>query len=157
MIRKLAIAAAVTVSVVALLVFTVYLLLLRGLGDWGYGPGVHDFSAQLAGGYALCHTSGIDIVVTGPRGIEIPATVEELAYDPAFIIAKQEQLRPRFENDDRGDPIPGKFNYWIVDISHSKHYGPLDEPHFLVKRRDLKVDPGLTLRRESSFDPRNNQ
>ena len=124
-------------------------------GDIIFGPGVHDFPAKLTGGYVLHHTSAICILIVGPSGdVIIPPTVEQLAYDRRFILAQQQQLRPRFENDDLGDPVPGKFNYWIVDVNHSKCYGPFDETQFLAKRVELKVNPALTLRDESSFDPR---
>jgi hypothetical protein len=124
------------------------------IGNCSYGPGVHDFSAALGGGYALYHTSAYHVVIRGPTGFEIPPSVEELAYDSSFILAKQQHLRPRFEGDDGVDPVAGEFSYWILDLTRSKYYGPLSEEQFASKRAELKVDPSLKLRRESSYDPR---
>ena len=157
MAKTWAIAVAVTVSVILLILYGLHCLLASFFCDWGFGPGVHDFSANLTGGYVLHHTSGVNILINGPSGAGIPPTVEQLAYDSNFILAKQQQLQPRFENDARGAPIPGKFNYWIVDVNHSKQFGPLDESQFVAKRKELKVDPALVLRDEFTFDPRKNQ
>jgi len=154
MVKKLAIAAVASLLGVPL---TICAILYWSLGNCIYGPGVHDFAAQLTEGYRLHHLNGINITILGPLGLGVPPTVEELAYDRSFILAKQQQLRSRFENDDLGDPIPGKFNYWILDVNHSRCYGPLDETQFLAKRLELKVDPALILRDESCFDPRQNQ
>jgi hypothetical protein len=156
MAKTWAIAVAVTVSVILLILYGLHFLLASFFGDWGFGPGVHDFSLKNHG-YVLYHTSGIDIVINGPSGVGIPPTVEQLAYDSNFILAKQQQLQPRFENDDRGDPIPGKFNYWIVDVNHSKQFGPLNESQFVAKRKELRVEPALMLRDKFTFDPRKNQ
>jgi len=136
--------------------FTI-LLFAAGCGDLGFGPGQHDFSAALPGNCALHFTSANNIVILGPNGLEVPSSVEELAYDANFILAKQQHLRPRCDNDDYGDPIPGEFSYWILDVTRPKRYGPFDEERFLDKRRELKLDPNLTLRVVSSFDPRNSQ
>ena len=135
------------------LVFT----LVFGPGDWMIGPGMHDFSATIVGDYGVHCTGPERVWIDGPN-LKVPLTVAELAYDQRFILVKQQHLRqpPLNEAGDAdGEPIPGKFSYWIVNVTQRTCYGPFDEEQFAIKRLELKVDPSLTLRDVYFCDPRN--
>ncbi len=130
-----------------------------GPGDWMIGPGMHDFSANVVGDYCVYCTSPERVRISGPK-LKIPLTVSELAYDQRFILVKQQLLQQPPLNevgDADGKPIPGKYNYWIVNVTQQTCYGPFDEGQFAAKRLELKVDPSLTLRDVYFCDPRNSQ
>ena len=130
-----------------------------GPGDWMIGPGVHDFSAKLIGDYGVYCTCPVRVRIYGPN-LKIPLTVTDLAYDRRFILVKQQHLRQPPSNeagDADGEPIPGKYSYWIVNVTQQTCYGPIDEEQFAAKRLELKVDPSLTLRDVYFCDPRNSQ
>ena len=146
-------------SVVRLL-FLLFLFLFFGPGNLMIGPGVHDFSAKVVvGGYGIHCTRPERVWIDGPH-LRIPLTITELAHDQRFILVKQQHLQqpPLNEAGDAdGKPIPGKFSYWIVNVTQQTCFGPFDEEQFAAKRLELKVDPSLTLRDVYFCDPRNSQ
>jgi hypothetical protein len=132
------------------------LAFLSGCGDFGFGPGVYDFKATLAGGYTLYRTSPDEIVIAGPSGDAIPTKVVEIAHDQKFILAKQQHLRqrtPGSATDTYEEPVPGEFSYWIVNVARPTIYGPLDEKQFMTKRLELKVNPSLSLHDVYDYAP----
>jgi hypothetical protein len=124
--------------------------------DFGFGPGLYDFKADLAGGYTLYRTSPDEIVIAGPSGDAIPTKVVEIAHDQKFILAKQQHLRrrtPGSETDTYEEPAPGEYSYWILNLAPTTIHGPLDAKQFMTKRLELKVDPSLSLRDVYDYAP----
>ena len=118
---------------------------------------MHHFSANVVGDYGVYCTSPERVRISGPK-LKIPLTVSELAYDQRFILVKQQLLQQPPLNevgDTDGKPIPGKYDYWIVNVTRQTCYGLFDEAEFAAKRLELKVDPSLTLRDVYLCDPRN--
>lgn len=96
-----------------------------------FGPGMADFNYNLSGGYSLYHAGSTSISKFGDSDNGIAADVKGVAWDSNFIIASQE-----------GN---SKTNYWIIDVSVNKIYGPFNEDDFNKKRNELKVDDKLKL------------
>jgi hypothetical protein len=136
---------------------TVHLFLLLALTFIGcgkkkqpvsVGPGSLDFNLPLAGKYQLWRTSSQDVHIS-PRSYDrttpmIPTKVVEIAWDNRFILAKREAIERLNQNT---------FDYWILDTSLPKVFGPFDESTFQFKRADLAVPEKLILKDVYSFRP----
>jgi hypothetical protein len=101
-----------------------------------------DFVLPLTGGYHLVRTSESEVTVMNlayTSGPEVPAKVVEIAWNNNFILAKQQELAVRGKSpDDMPEvPVPGKFDYWIIDITHTNEYGPFQEREFRLKVLEL--------------------
>lgn len=119
----------------------------------GFSPGLQDYSYELTGGYTLYRTSahGVSIstqsdsISTKPG---IPSKVVEVAWDSRFIIAKQNPFKSRnkFSGDNYEIPDESIVNYWILDTSIPRVYGPFEINEFTESRRKLAIPEYLTLR-----------
>lgn len=99
----------------------------------------------------------------------IPPKVVEIVWDKRFIIARQQNLiyklskKPYNEYDAAKKippntayydyPIPDKTssNYWIIDASIDKVYGPFDKSEFAKQRVALSVPDTLILKSVNSY------
>jgi hypothetical protein len=93
------------------------------------------FDRALVAGYHLRCTSGGQNEITNVDDNRLPGVpdqVVEIAWNERFILAKQQRLKPRgdFPGDEVPVPVPGKFNYWIIDTARTNRYGPLSESEF---------------------------
>jgi len=119
-----------------------------------YGcPGISDFSAKLCGDYYIHRTSAHQIHVSPMRWNDntpmIPTKVIELGHDQRFIIAKQKHLKRRSPNNPKDtymEPNPGVLDYWILDVTIPKVYGPFSSKEFYKKRIELKVPHDLKMK-----------
>ena len=122
-----------------------------------WGPGHADFVAPLPGGYFVYRTSAHRIIIAPDSWHEstpiIPAKVVELDHDDAFVIARQQRLRPRGPGDSYEEPVPGAFSYWILNVRTPQVWGPLSEDEFRGKRSQLGVAPALKLRDVYDYRP----
>jgi hypothetical protein len=125
----------------------------------GFGPGVLDYSYGVSGGYQVVRSSSHQITVVPKPGRHdgtpptIPPKVVEIAWDNAFILAKQQALRPRSPNGGYELPVPGQFSYWIVDLKGPLAFGPLTEEEFRRKRAELGISQRLELKNVGSYAP----
>jgi hypothetical protein len=116
-------------------------------------PMMGDFDVKLIGDYHLSSTSAHEVQVshiTDSRFPEIPSKVVQIAWNDRFIIAKQQELKPRgkFPGDTYLVPVEGKFNFWIIDVNRTNSYGPIAEQDFATKLQFLNVRD-LKLKRVS--------
>jgi hypothetical protein len=119
-----------------------------------YGcPGRSDFCTKLCGDYYILRTSAQHIQVS-PMSFDdntpmIPIKVVELGHNQKFIIAKQKHINQGSFNNRKGTykkPNPGVLDYWILDVTIPKVYGPFSSKEFYKKRTELKVPRGLKMK-----------
>jgi hypothetical protein len=151
--RRIVIAAA---GVVGGAVVLFYMLLLFSRG---FGPGIEDFSAKLAGEYWLNRNSAHEIFISpevwSSATPVIPSKVIECAVDGNLILVKRQGLRRRNSgpNDTYEEPAPGVFDYWILDTQTPKVFGPMSLAQFNAKRRELGVPDTVALKDVYRFRP----
>ena len=98
-------------------------------------PLLGDFDMALTGGYRLRRESS-DVIevyhVSGMSELRVPAKVVQIAWNARAILAKQQHLKVRgdFQGDAFPVPVPGKFDFWIMDLAHTNRLGPLSEQEF---------------------------
>ena len=138
--------------VLGVVVFCIFMMWIRHLT---LGPGVQDFTYKLSGGYMLSRSSANTIMVIPKNGSwndtipTIPEKVIEIAWDKHFILAKRQGLQrrsPENPNDTYMEPDDSVFDYWILDVSLPKVYGPLTREEFENKRMELFVSNELVLK-----------
>lgn len=126
--------------------------------DVAVGPGHSDFSTPIVGGYSLFRNSAHSVWITpGSHNDDTPIIAEkvlECAVYNKFILAKRQGLRRRSPNDPQDtykEPDPNVFDYWILDSSIPEVYGPFDIKNFEIRKRELNIDPSVTLNSVNSF------
>lgn len=125
------------------------------------GPGTSDFHAPACGGYSIWRTSAHQISVVPDDGWTastpiIPTKVIECDFDDRFVIAKRQGLKrrsPGDPNDTYEEPDPSVFDFWILDTSAPKVFGPLSEAEFNRMRTELRVPTKLRLKDVYEFKP----
>lgn len=135
------------------------LVLLTGC-DMAVGPGLADFSRKIAGDYCIYRTSAHQIMIAPESGSDetlmIPTKVVECDFDSRFIIARRQELQRRSPNDPNDtymEPVPGKYDYWILDAKTPKVYGPFTLEQFTLRRQSLGVPEKLILKDVCAFRP----
>jgi len=124
------------------------------------GSGYADFSAKLVGNYSVYRTSAHQIMVT-PESWDnstpvIPTKVIECAIDRHFVLAKRQGLKrrsPNNPNDTYEEPDPSVFDYWVLDTSAPRVFGPMTQHEFDAKRQELGVVATIALKDVYSFRP----
>lgn len=112
-------------------------------------PGVSDFDFDVAEGYQLVRTSAHSVMIT-PKKVwtvgkdEIPPEVVRVAWNERFVIAERIPSKVEFSQ---------ALDYWIIDTSLSKVFGPFDPPTFAAQRITLGVPDTLALKSVSSCNP----
>ena len=124
---------------------------LVSIGCIGVGAGFTDFEADFGNGCKLIQLSANEIVISVNGRISsdrcVPSKVVSCGFDQNFIIAKQQLL------DEKGNPVSGKYQFWIVDAPQKKRYGPFSEKGFIAKRNELGVPDAIRMRSKNSFRP----
>jgi hypothetical protein len=125
-----------------------------------FGPGSLDFSTKIAGGYYIHRTSSEQIIIAPESWNDsiptIPTMVIECNTDKRFIIAKRQGLMrrsPGNPNDTYEVPDPKIIDYWILDTTLPKVFGPLTLNEFVEKRKELGVQRSLSLKDVYTFRP----
>ncbi len=60
---------------------------------------------------------------------------------------------PNDPNDTYEEPDPSAFDFWILDTSAPKVFGPMTQPEFDAKRQELGVAATIALKDVYSFRP----
>ena len=123
--------------------------ILSGCGLGGFA----DFSAELCGGYILARNSSHDIWVvpktgwTSPPPMIFPKVVE-VGHDQCFIVVKRQELKQRNPDNPNEvlEPVPGVFDYWILDTTTPIAHGPFTLEEYTVKRTELGVPESIVLK-----------
>lgn len=119
--------------------------------DIAFGPGYTDFSYEFGNGYQLIQLSAHEVrIAVGSsfdEKLSIPPKVIACDYDAEFLIAKQQKL------DGKGNPIGGEHQYWIIEASAKKRYGPFSEAEFSLERQRLGVPETMQLKNKDSLRP----
>lgn len=100
-----------------------------------FGPGAADYCYNISGDYKLYHAGDSDIVQDD--NTIIYGDIIKIAWDEDFICAIQE--------------VDDTLNYWIIDVTTDKIYGPLTEDYFESKRNELGVNTNLKLKSPERF------
>ena len=120
-----------------------------------FGPGPSDFSTRLVGDYFIFRTSADEIIISPESWTEgtpeIPTKVVEYAVHRRLILAKRQGLKRLDPNRSYEEPDPAVFDYWILDTSAPKVFGPMSLDQFSAKRRELSVPESVTLKDVYSF------
>jgi len=122
------------------------------------GCGPRNYIIPLVGGYSLIVGSAnvVVIVYNGDDALgntpEIPEKVIGVGYDETFILAKQQELGG-LPGSGFGppEPIPGRFNYWILNVKSNKIWGPLAIEEFTALRKELGVAESIELHDASEY------
>lgn len=117
------------------------------------------FHFDVADGYQLdSHSAGVVKVVPkdartkyGEVPPHIPPKVVKLAWNERFVIAKQQIPQWQMPNRTLLQELLPHFQYWILDASNHKVYGPLDKSEFKAQRVTVGVPDSLVLKRVSSY------
>jgi len=120
---------------------------------YGYGPGVHDFSKNLTGGYALTRTSAHEILIAPKDGWNseiaiIPSKVVKVNTYKEFIIAERQGLKKRNTTDSfDGYEIPNENikDYWILNTDENYVIKNLKFNNFKRKLDSLKIPNKINL------------
>jgi hypothetical protein len=105
----------------------------------------------LVGGYRLSRESVHNVTVyhdVDPDKSGIEAKVVEIGWTNEAIIVKRQALAPRnsFPGDMYQEPVPGRFDFWIIELPSGARLGPLTEEEYntiMTKRAYI----GLKLKR----------
>jgi len=131
----------------------VNIILIIVMVCFGCGPGVGDYEYDLIGNYKLFRSSAHEVQVIPTSGYQsttpiIPTKVIEIAWDDKFILAKQVPLLTNKDTSDSkkyGTPNETVINYWILDTSVPKVYGPFNSKDFEENKQALGVPSDLIL------------
>jgi len=116
--------------------FIILSCILYGCGY--FGPGMADFDYHLSGSYHLYKAGEAKIwTCYGSSKQIVEGNITGIAWDDDFILA--EQIKD------------GKKNYWIIDVKNNKIYGPLSEPDFNAKGKELKTNSKLKLEKPEKY------
>ena len=133
----------VVIGLIIIIVLIIIFLIVR-IGADGFGPGLSDYSYNVANNYMLVRSSGHEIKVVPIDGWTnedeiIPAKVIEIDWNDRYIIAKQAGLKVESSNSNYEIPDPTKIYYWILDTNEMKRYGPYSENEFNNKLIEFKL------------------
>ncbi len=87
----------------------------------------------------------------------IPTKVIECAVDRHLILAKRQGMKrrsPNNPNDPMEEPDPKVFDYWILDTSVPKVFGPMNLDQFKIKRLEFSVPEKITLKDVYDYRPK---
>ena len=102
-----------------------------------FGPGMADFNYHLAGKYQLFKAGDATIWANDGHTRIVEGNVTGIAWDEDFILAEQTK--------------DSNTNYWIIDVKNDKVYSPTSEKDFNEKRKELKVNSKLKLKKPETF------
>jgi hypothetical protein len=121
------------------------------------GPGVEDYSFDVAQGYRLSRSSAHTIQVVPKDGWSsdneiIPKKVVEIAWNNQYVIAKQLGMEKRNlnPNDSYELPNPSMVYYWVLDTEQRKRFGPFSKEEFENKLNELGLND-LILKEVESY------
>lgn len=120
-----------------------------------FGPGISDYSYDLATGYQLIRSSAHEIKVIPKSSVGIPMIPEkvvEIAWDDTFILAKQQGLKKKSEGSTYMIPDEKVIRYWIINAKENSVYGPFESDDFNKKRKELKISDSLKLKDVDSYN-----
>ena len=134
------------------------LTLIFGCVD-SFGPGSLDYSYDVSGSYQVFRSSShqVRVVPKGPYEsgtAVIPPEVVEIAWDESYILAKQQPLKRWAPDNGYEVPVPGRFNYWILDLRRRTAFGPLTREGFQAKGAELGISRRLELKSVEQHRPR---
>ena len=124
----------------AYMVVVITLLCLLGCAA---GPGLADYSYDLACDYTLVRSSGHQISIchkgSNLAGVHIEAKVVEVAWNDRYIVAKRLGLVN--ENDHNRYQVPDEddVSYWIIDAHTDTLYGGYNLGEFKAKQKELNI------------------
>ena len=123
-----------------------------GCGRRPHFGGGGDFHYRVAGDYEVWRSSAANVRIS-PRHMNdstpiIPSRVAEVAWDDRFVVARQDALVK--EADYKEGPV-FRSQYWVLDVSVPRAYGPYDERAFVASRRELAVPESLVLKPVESY------
>ena len=121
--------------------------------SFGFGPGVHDFSKNLNGGYNLNRNSAHEIFIAPKDGWNseiaiIPSKVLKVNTYKEFIIAERQGLKKRNPKDSLdGSEIPNENvkDYWILNTDENYVLKNLKINDLQKKLESLKIPADIEL------------
>jgi len=103
-----------------------------------FGPGMADYDYHLTGSYHLYKAGEARIHTCDHSSKQaVEGNVTGIAWDEDFILAEQTK--------------DSNTNYWIIDVKNDKVYSPTSEKDFNEKRKELKVNSKLKLKKPETF------
>jgi hypothetical protein len=115
------------------------------------GAGQLDWSIDVGHGYHIFRPSAFKVSVSPnsitPKSHRIPTHVIQWDFDSTFVIAKRIGVMPTFEDTSISEPDSNIFDYWILNTSIPKVYGPLTLDEFMKLRENLGVSDSLSLKK----------
>ena len=106
-----------------------------------------DYEEELVNGYTLFSEGPNHTIILKYGGGFIPCHVVAYDYNDLYLVAAQIQqqnnCRDSLNNLSRFDE--GALNFWIIDMSTDKVFGPLNYNEFVEKKKLLGVNKSLSL------------
>ena len=103
------------------------------------GPGKNDFTVDLCNNYVLARCSN-DVVYIHRNGVSqkgefprIESKVISIGWDARYILAERQNI------DKAGMPIPGQYEYYIIDTNLNTMTGPLTKVAFAEMVNQLGI------------------
>jgi hypothetical protein len=112
-------------------------------------PGAADYDYSLPGGFSVRSTSSHQVEIASQFALPgVPPKVVEIGWDNRFIVAKRQLLRDRgdFPGDNYQVPAPDKYEFWIIDVTSTNRFGPLDEKALAERMEILGVPNTIKMR-----------
>jgi hypothetical protein len=131
---------------------------LMSLCSCGIDPGSGDYDYALPGDFSVRSTSAHQIEIASQSAMPgVPPRVIEIGWDKRFIIAKQQFLKDRgdFPGDNYQVPVPGKYQFWIIDVVTTNRVGPLDEKELAERRSALGIPGTIKMKSPAAVGSRN--
>lgn len=81
----------------------------------------------------------------------IPAKVIEIAWNDAFILAKQIEETDDPNNPDASMTNQAIENYWIIDLKNNRRFGPYTKKQFDEQKQEFRISEQLQLQNIKTY------
>jgi len=128
-------------------IYSSFFVLALSLLSVGCGPGISDFSEKLGNGYYYHRTSSMDKYIAPKVWNKtatpmIPSKVIRYKKKDGYVAAKREIVEIGSSGSRVGS---GNFDFWILDTSKPKVFGPMDKYEFDIQIAKLGLSEKLAL------------
>ena len=81
----------------------------------------------------------------------IPAKIGEIAWNDAYILAKQMEQTDDPNNPDASLTNQAKENYWIIDLKNNRRFGPYTKKQFDEQKQEFRISEQLQLQNVKTY------
>ncbi|WP_242225288.1 DUF3997 domain-containing protein [Bacillus cereus group sp. BfR-BA-01380] len=81
----------------------------------------------------------------------IPAKIVEIAWNDAYILAKQTEQTDDPNNPDASITNQAAENYWIIDLKNNRRFGPYTKKQFDEQKHEFRISEQLQLQSVKTY------